>query len=79
MQKDWFRSLYFKTWIVGSVVAILYMPLVTLCTRSDPLKVRCHLYADDSVLMLSTKCEAYTFLAGSLGSLALTLWFLPVL
>lgn len=62
MQKDWFRSLYFKTWIVGSVVAILYMPLVTICTRSDPLK-----------------CEAYTFLAGSLGSLALTLWFLPVL
>ena len=37
------------------------------------------LYADDSVLMLSTKCEAYTFLAGSIGSLALTLWFLPVL
>ncbi|KAF8267483.1 hypothetical protein EI94DRAFT_1581058, partial [Lactarius quietus] len=62
MQKDWFRSQYFKAWIVGSVVAILYMPLVTIFTRSDPLK-----------------CEAYTFLAGSLGSLALTLWFLPVL
>jgi hypothetical protein len=42
MQKDWFRSLYFKAWIVGSVVAILYMPLVTICTRSDPLKVRWH-------------------------------------
>lgn len=26
-----------------------------------------------------SKCEAYTFLAGSLGSLSLTLWFLPVL
>jgi len=25
------------------------------------------------------KCEAYTFLAGSLGSLSLTLWFTPVL
>lgn len=25
------------------------------------------------------KCEAYTFLAGSLGSLSLTIWFLPVL
>ncbi|KAI9441805.1 hypothetical protein H4582DRAFT_1413270 [Lactarius indigo] len=61
-QKDWFRSLYFKTWIVGSVIAILYMPLVTILTRHDPLK-----------------CEAYTFLAGSLGSLSLTLWFLPVL
>ncbi|KAH9042939.1 hypothetical protein EDB83DRAFT_2640711 [Lactarius deliciosus] len=62
MQKDWFRSLYFKTWIVGSVIAIFYMPLVTILTRHDPLK-----------------CEAYTFLAGSLGSLSLTLWFLPVL
>ncbi|KAG6330664.1 hypothetical protein ID866_8426 [Astraeus odoratus] len=26
-----------------------------------------------------TKCEAYTFLAGSLGSLCLTIWFLPIL
>ncbi|KAF9222399.1 hypothetical protein BS17DRAFT_783656 [Gyrodon lividus] len=25
------------------------------------------------------KCEAYTFLAGSIGSLSLTIWFLPVL
>ncbi|EGO26162.1 hypothetical protein SERLADRAFT_407050 [Serpula lacrymans var. lacrymans S7.9] len=25
------------------------------------------------------KCEAYTFLAGSLGSLSLTIWFLPIL
>lgn len=33
----------------------------------------------DSVLIPSTKCEAYTFLVGSLGSLILTLWFLPVL
>lgn len=62
MQKDWFRSLYFKTWIVGSIIAVLYMPMVTIFTRSDPLK-----------------CEAYTFLAGSLGSLSLTLWFIPVL
>ncbi|KAF7980144.1 hypothetical protein HWV62_39589 [Athelia sp. TMB] len=61
-QQDWFRSLYFKTWLFGSAVACLYMPLVTIFTRSDPLK-----------------CEAYTFLAGSLGSLSLTLWFTPVL
>ena len=25
------------------------------------------------------QCEAYTFLAGGLGSLSLTIWFLPVL
>jgi len=61
-QQDWFRSLYFKTWAFGSVLAGTYMPLVTIFTRSDPLK-----------------CEAYTFLAGSLGSLSLTLWFTPIL
>ncbi|KAI1786347.1 hypothetical protein LXA43DRAFT_1110214 [Ganoderma leucocontextum] len=62
VQQDWFRSLYFRTWIVGSIVAVTYMPLVTIFTREDPLK-----------------CEAYTFLAGSLGSLSLTLWFMPIL
>ncbi|KAI0740968.1 hypothetical protein C8Q76DRAFT_822563 [Earliella scabrosa] len=62
VQQDWFRSLYFRTWIVGSLIAITYMPLVTIFTRADPLK-----------------CEAFTFLAGSLGSLSLTLWFMPIL
>jgi len=61
-QADWFHSRYFRAWMVGSAVAVLYMPLVTILTRSDPLK-----------------CEAFTFLAGSVGSLSLTLWFLPVL
>ena len=39
-QQDWFRSGYFRLWIAGSVVALLYMPLVTIFTRADPLKVR---------------------------------------
>jgi hypothetical protein len=38
-KQDWFRSGYFKLWMIGSVVAITYMPLVTIFTRSDPLKV----------------------------------------
>jgi len=62
VQQDWFRSWYFRTWIFGSCVAITYMPVLTILTRSDPLK-----------------CEAYTFLGGSLGSLSLTLWFTPIL
>lgn len=62
MQKDWFGSMYFKLWKIGSCIAIIYMPFVTVYTHDDPLK-----------------CEAYTFLAGSLGSLSITLWFLPVL
>lgn len=61
-QQNWFQSLYFKAWIVGSMIAVAYMPLVTIFTRSDPLK-----------------SEAFTFLAGSLGSLSLTLWFTPIL
>jgi len=61
-QRDWFRSLYFKTWAFGSGVGVLYMPLITIFTRKDPFK-----------------CEAYTFLAGGLGSLSLTIWFLPIL
>ncbi|KAI0079234.1 hypothetical protein K474DRAFT_1736289 [Panus rudis PR-1116 ss-1] len=62
VQRDWFRSLYFKTWIVGSFVALIYMPLVAIFTRSDPIR-----------------CEAFTFLAGSLGDLTLTIWFTPIL
>jgi len=62
IERNWFRSPYFKTWVVGSVVAILYMPLITIFTRANPLK-----------------SEAYTFLAGSLGSLSLTIWFIPIL
>ena len=61
-QQNWFRSVYFKTWACGSVVAVIYMPLVTIFTRGN-----------------SMKSEAYTFLAGGLGSLSLTLWFTPIL
>ncbi|KAG6888547.1 hypothetical protein C0992_008246 [Termitomyces sp. T32_za158] len=39
-QQNWFRSLYFKTWVTGSILAITYMPIVTVLTRSDPLKRR---------------------------------------
>ena len=40
--QNWFNSLYFKLWVVGSVFAITYMPLVAILTRSDPLKVSYH-------------------------------------
>lgn len=36
---DWFRTLYFKVWVVGSGIATIYMPLVTILTRSDLGKV----------------------------------------
>ncbi|KAF8171882.1 hypothetical protein BJ912DRAFT_109745 [Pholiota molesta] len=61
-QQNWFKSLYFRTWVIGSTIAVIYMPVVTIVTRADPLK-----------------SEAFTFLAGSLGSLSLTLWFTPIL
>lgn len=62
VQQHWFHSPYFKIWVVGSVIAVAYMPIVTVLTRGDPLK-----------------CEAFTFLAGSIGSLSLTVWFTPIL
>ncbi|TFK64004.1 hypothetical protein BDN72DRAFT_289768 [Pluteus cervinus] len=61
-QQSWFRSAAFKIWVVGSCIAVIYMPLVTAFSRADPLH-----------------SEAFTFLAGSLGSLCLTLWFIPIL
>jgi len=62
IERSWFRSPYFKTWVIGSIVAVIYMPLITIFTRLEPLKN-----------------EAYAFLGGSLGSLSLTIWFLPIL
>lgn len=84
MQKDWFNSVYFKMWKIGSCIAIIYMPFVTVFTRDDPLKVRSVPHGRQKhvlifIIPLNLKCEAYTFLAGSLGSLSITLWFLPVL
>ncbi|KDQ20257.1 hypothetical protein BOTBODRAFT_27673 [Botryobasidium botryosum FD-172 SS1] len=61
-QKSWFHSYYFKSWVIGSLLAVLGIPAVTIATRSNPLM-----------------CEAWTFFAGSLGSLVVTLWFLRVL
>ncbi|KAK7436545.1 hypothetical protein VKT23_019099 [Stygiomarasmius scandens] len=61
-QEDWFKSRYFKVWVIGSITAVIYMPLVTALTRHDVLK-----------------CEAIAFLAGSTGSLVLTICFLPIL
>ncbi|KAJ7225064.1 hypothetical protein B0H12DRAFT_278857 [Mycena haematopus] len=37
-QQNWFRSRYFRVWIVGSCVAIIYMPLLTILSRADPLR-----------------------------------------
>ncbi|KAF7344136.1 hypothetical protein MVEN_01703800 [Mycena venus] len=62
MQQNWFSTRYFRIWVVGSSVALMYMPVLTVLTRSDPLK-----------------CEAYTFLGGSVSSLLLTLAFIPIL
>jgi hypothetical protein len=52
-KQDWFRSLYFKTWAIGSVGAIICMPLVTIFTREDPYKVcRLHVWISDKFCKL---------------------------
>ncbi|KZT69663.1 hypothetical protein DAEQUDRAFT_247780 [Daedalea quercina L-15889] len=37
VQQDWFRSIYFRVWSVGSIAAIVYMPVITIVTRSNPI------------------------------------------
>ncbi|KAI0270518.1 hypothetical protein BC834DRAFT_861791 [Gloeopeniophorella convolvens] len=61
-RQDWFASKYFKIWAVGSAVSVIYLPIITLGTHSNPLK-----------------CEAYTFLAGSAGSLFLSIWSISIM
>ncbi|KAG6877595.1 hypothetical protein C0992_009641 [Termitomyces sp. T32_za158] len=39
VQQNWFHSLYFKAWVTGSILALTYMPIVTVLTHSDPLKI----------------------------------------
>lgn len=38
-QHDWFHSRYSKLWMGGSVVALVYVPLITILNRSNPFKV----------------------------------------
>ncbi|KAI9450816.1 hypothetical protein BJY52DRAFT_156501 [Lactarius psammicola] len=33
--QDWFRSWYFRAWAVGSFISFVYLPLITIFTRSD--------------------------------------------
>lgn len=37
--QDWFHSLYFKVWALGSCIALLAMPLITIFARQEVYKV----------------------------------------
>lgn len=37
--RSWFRSNYFITWAIGSVIALAGLPVTAIVTRHDPLKV----------------------------------------
>ena len=79
--QDWFRSTYFFIWLGGSVAALIYVPTVSVVSRHDPLKV-CRLLTLPAICVVtreSLQNEAHTFLAGGIGSLALTLFFVPIL
>ncbi|PBK72599.1 hypothetical protein ARMSODRAFT_952987 [Armillaria solidipes] len=52
-QQDWFQSLYFKTWAIGSVIAVTYMPLVTILTRNDGLKSEAYTFLSGGIGSLS--------------------------
>jgi len=38
--QEWFRSKYFLIWSCGSVIALIYVPAVTIAFRHSPLEVR---------------------------------------
>ncbi|KAG8727727.1 hypothetical protein FRC11_012604 [Ceratobasidium sp. 423] len=37
-QTSWFRSIHFKCWVLGSLLAITGLPIVAIFTRENPLK-----------------------------------------
>ncbi|CUA67110.1 hypothetical protein RSOLAG22IIIB_07188 [Rhizoctonia solani] len=37
-QTSWFRSIHFKCWVVGSLLAITGLPIIAVFTRENPLK-----------------------------------------
>ncbi|KAJ4486996.1 hypothetical protein C8R41DRAFT_868181 [Lentinula lateritia] len=80
-QNHWFISRYFKVWVMGSIFAILYMPIIAICTRENPLKASYPLTLPLSWHLTGyhLQSEACTFFAGSLGSLLLTISFMPIL
>ncbi|QRV84359.1 transmembrane protein [Ceratobasidium sp. AG-Ba] len=38
-QTSWFRSIHFKCWVVGSLAAVVGLPVLAVFTRDNPLKV----------------------------------------
>ncbi|KAF8434305.1 hypothetical protein L210DRAFT_2598249 [Boletus edulis BED1] len=52
-QQDWFKSLYFKTWAVGSCIAVLVMPLITIFTRENVLKCEAYTFLTGGLVSLS--------------------------
>ncbi|KAF7364285.1 hypothetical protein MSAN_01088400 [Mycena sanguinolenta] len=48
-QQNWFRSRYFRVWVVGSCCAITYMPLLTILTRHDALKSEAFTFLGGSI------------------------------
>jgi len=48
-QQNWFRSRYFRVWVVGSCCAITYMPLLAILNRNDVLKAEAFTFLGGSV------------------------------
>jgi hypothetical protein len=59
---SWFKSIYFYSWLIGSLIALVTLPTVAIVYRHDAFQT-----------------EARILLFGSIGSLIVTVAFLPVL
>ncbi|KAL5531755.1 hypothetical protein ACEPAF_5317 [Sanghuangporus sanghuang] len=48
-QPDWFHSPYFRIWILGSIAAMTYVPVVTIAYRDNPLGCEARMFTSGSV------------------------------
>ncbi|KAI5119827.1 hypothetical protein M0805_004762 [Coniferiporia weirii] len=48
-QTDWFKSIFFRVWMVGSIGAFIYVPIVTTVNRHDPLACEARTFTAGSV------------------------------
>ncbi|KAN0081656.1 hypothetical protein V8E55_009280 [Tylopilus felleus] len=51
--QDWFHSLYFKVWALGSCIALLAMPLITIFARQEVYKCEAYTFLTGGLASLS--------------------------
>lgn len=48
--RSWFKSYYFITWVIGSIAALVGLPVTAIVTRGDTVKVCFNFFFERVVL-----------------------------